>query len=1466
MKQDHDYSDHHQRWNYSQQQLQPSSPLDAQDPSSPLMTSSQNGLDIKAILIHPQFRDYCKQSSYSCEELVDLWLDLNRWLELSQEGSSISHSPSPTNSTTSIITANTSSILKSSANEMLNRYFIEGSVELPPQLFEQVVQSVVTLNHITSIAQVFSQIKEMIESEFRVSRPDVLNGFSNMAVHGHVMKQHSSFGGDDETTSPSKNSENVGTVDSSNTEYRHNHHHDNSSQLERHQCFIIGNIKYRNNTLHSPQEVVDQKSQQPIIIHESNQQQVTYNESGVMTQVVNPSIPAESTTQKKSHSPSTRRVERTGSCIHVYGRSPHKTTTNITISSPLQPYAHSQPYYYYFDEYDLIKQTLFVSNEAGGSKEFDSTTLSPPPPPPTTPIGRNETEMNHLSEDIRAIVADIDPNYIRSQGEKEQLVQVLCCEVSINLLYQRIPIISQMSIEGIFEMSKKLYHLKDYSNNENSFSMDICSIVNRCDRYSVHLNMDIVISSTQWDEELSLFKERETSTCWFIKAYKREALNEHDNAPMDNFTHSSPSKNFEFLILFYDGHESYCLFHTYERQYKKGMRCCVTYFHDFNTMKTFFEKNNIIFEKKKEDQTSNELDAVNPEKMNHSNAIIIHKVLSFTKKVPNIIPKYLNYRVSLQEEDHDKHLDEKLQLMELAQKNRMNDFIEQVKDIIQEQQSMHFSHLVERLNLVEKELKELRTLHESTTTTTTTTIQSSSTTSCTTQEPSIENSQVIASGQGSPLVNENSTSIQEESKEEDEEKTIHSPSTNSIVQQTTTTTTNHHSSSNSTSTTCNTIMNSTIQSSSSNILFHEKIANSIRMEEELMDRMNTLESYSFENMSNIKQIIQKEQQDRSLMFQQVQHELSNLDKQMKQLLEMIHEKSQRNDERHSPSTPLQLSTKTDQVPAHQNNEVNEIVTPTNNKTDGVDPILSITNLTTTTTTTTTLEPSTLNDPSEQQKQQQKQQQHHSDHHSLTPTFPFDLYERTLQDIQRRLSWIENQQIENDSSSSSSAEEETHSPLWCFKQEFVNSLMNNTEETLKQFENKFNETIHHIHEELIMKIMNIEHGNIQSSQNLLKIVGDLEHSLLQQMKNNSTHQEHPMNSTKQDQSNVTAGTTSIESSSTLSLIPVHSRMSDLTMLSNFMSDVMNVIELFKKEMNDKIILLSSNQVNEQELHEKMMKNLLQQCQQYCDQFHRQTSDIIDSKIDQKVSHSFLNEQIRSIFAYSEQKENEMYHKICDFITMREREFIKNIQQEEMNHPITQLKSEKEEENMKSENEKENMDGIAMNQHNDTATVACATITTTTSSSQTTTSNITTTANTTNSFTQTIDGTFDTTTPESNSETVSLSYSQDPNDFLLRIDKHHHLLEENLLLESIEESNVKKFDDSFTKSFLLRTPISLIGREEEEMTPNKSPSSFTISPLTERKTLEPKASGHDIIPSPFRKYIAKSSIAKNNDNIN
>ncbi|KAG2374867.1 hypothetical protein C9374_010241 [Naegleria lovaniensis] len=1217
--------EHHN--SYHQHSHAPQQGHDFSTTTSVLLSSRMN---IKDILNHSQFREYCKQSSYSCEELVDLWMDLDRFLH------------SFNNETSPMSLKSKCSQLKT-AHEILNQYFIEGSIELSPEMLEQVVQSV-TLNHVQSMTVIFSQIQQMIENELN-HLPDLLNGFLN------VTQQNVKLNSIPESLVVS-----LGAISNDDTNNRlllnDNDMTLHDSNEKNHIPILISdNIKYRPIVPSTSDIKTDdnhEKSQQ--VINESILEHAEVHgksQTTCKTTLQDTTIVTTETTPKKSsktNSPSLiRRVERTDKCIHVYGRSPTQRTP------PHQQHSHFD--YSLYEEYDLVHEenkTPFKLNTSSGSKGEKELNLKTPlssnisnetnetPTVESEPI-ENTLKDNNYRSDVRAIVADIDSNYIRSHGEKEQLIQVLCCEVSINLLYQRIPIISQTSIEGIFEMSRKLFHLKDYRNDEDSFVMQICSILNRCDRYSAHLQMDHEIKLNDSFSDLSaLFdrKDSSTPTCWLVKAYKTQDLN-NDH---DTYTCSSPSI-FEFIIIFYDGHESYCLFNTYERpcNKKRGMRCCVTYFHDYPAMKTFFEENNFewnrseqsIDENSTSEYTCSPQVEVNSTRETSRSATVIQQVLSFTRKAPNIIPTQFNYRVSSipPQQDTWKRLEEQLQSMDLVQTNRLNDLMIQMNSTIQEQQ--HFSQsLVERLDRMEKEMKELWTLHHDSAIQNifqplplATTCEEVHEISCHestkfNSKDHIESESIIKEHpeslacEASFHAEQTEMTIQEGREENSNQQQqpkdgmeVHDemklPTIIDIV-------TNNHTISNTTS------FNSTT-------LRYENILNIIEqitsnpMHRELVDRMNTLESYSFENMANIKQFVHQEQEARLTMFEHVQCKLSSLEEQFKQLLDTFH---QRND---TSFMTIRMNEK-EMTKEHSHGSMNMVDDSNTHKNHSVHSIIPIHE-----EISIEIEPqmkTELNDTSNQVSQE-----------------PTDSALQQFCEIQNRLTSME--------------------------QQFQQMATMSTFESLKSdCEHRFSEQLQHKYEELTNRMTSIEIRNIESSQQVMKLVGDLEDSLLQRMSNLQVVKEHE-NSNPPHEDDSTSLSNNCESCT----IPDHSRMSDLTMFSNFMSDVMNLMELFKKDMNEKISLLSSNHIDEHQLYEKIVNNVLRQCQHHCDQYHREQFETMYSKIVQDVNHTLdekkqeihllkeKQQEIHKRFEYFEKKEKELQNKLRNLL-IRERDFVEN----------------------------------------------------------------------------------------------------------------------------------------------------------------------------------------------------------------
>ena len=371
------------------------------------------------------------------------------------------------------------------------------------------------------------------------------------------------------------------------------------------------------------------------------------NEEKEVTLPVVKEVQAMVSPREHSQSPKRVRVERSGNKIQIYGRSSQQTKTEVfqERKTNLEDFRYTGP---------LI------------TKE----------------------ENNH---EIRAVVADFDPNYIRSSGEREQLIQVVCCEVSLNLLYQKIPIITQGSIEGMAEMGKKLYNLKDYLQvNDDSFAMDIYSILSRCDRYSAHLQVD-TIENIENHSLISMFKEYEKKPiCCIIKAHIHDKIGDVKDDRND------------YLVIFYDGNGSYCLFHTFDRTNHRGLRACVTYFENLGVMETFFKNNNFVMSS--EDVSKYEKN------------VVLKKLITVRKRVEELITKHLNYRVSLRIDNQEQTkmvvetMERKIFDMEDVNKSRIDELISKLNEMEHQIRDHHsktpMEDILSKLNEMEHQIKD----------------------------------------------------------------------------------------------------------------------------------------------------------------------------------------------------------------------------------------------------------------------------------------------------------------------------------------------------------------------------------------------------------------------------------------------------------------------------------------------------------------------------------------------------------------------------------------------------------------------------------------------------------------------------------------------------------------------------------------------------------------------------------------
>jgi hypothetical protein len=169
------------------------------------------------------------------------------------------------------------------------------------------------------------------------------------------------------------------------------------------------------------------------------------------------------------------------------------------------------------------------------------------------------SQAKSKSEVVQAVVGTLDISVL-SNDEKDQLRQIICSEVSVNLLYHKIPILSQDSITGLATIAKDIIYLRGDSHDENEFGENLRVIISFCDRFSAHIEIDksvrqlsggigeitqILLTAGYGS---SVQPKTSKSVCGILKVYVTKVDELGNNVTLE-----------DYAVLYYDAKDTLCL-------------------------------------------------------------------------------------------------------------------------------------------------------------------------------------------------------------------------------------------------------------------------------------------------------------------------------------------------------------------------------------------------------------------------------------------------------------------------------------------------------------------------------------------------------------------------------------------------------------------------------------------------------------------------------------------------------------------------------------------------------------------------------------------------------------------------------------------------------------------------------------------------------------------------------------------
>lgn len=194
----------------------------------------------------------------------------------------------------------------------------------------------------------------------------------------------------------------------------------------------------------------------------------------------------------------------------------------------------------------------------------------------------NIAKVKETSSIVSAIVMMINGECYKGEEGKEQLVQVVCCDVALNLLYENIPILTQSSLNKIMAISKTVYNLGGspqtppalddnptghlFFGAENYFSRRFSAIIRYCDKYSSFIQVENPVLENVDSRNYLIQaiiqagygldnKEKKQQVCAIFKVW--------------NWT--KPNNHGQYYVVHYDGLDNICIFTTEDRPGYLGM-------------------------------------------------------------------------------------------------------------------------------------------------------------------------------------------------------------------------------------------------------------------------------------------------------------------------------------------------------------------------------------------------------------------------------------------------------------------------------------------------------------------------------------------------------------------------------------------------------------------------------------------------------------------------------------------------------------------------------------------------------------------------------------------------------------------------------------------------------------------------------------------------------------------------------